>query len=63
MEAVAGGIGGLNQRTISLPIREQRMFSTSVWAAAPTGSPYCAPPIQHFVMCFWKNREEWLKPF
>jgi hypothetical protein len=48
METGADGISGQNLRTISLPTREQRMFLTSSWAMAPTGSPYKAPPIQHF---------------
>jgi hypothetical protein len=48
METGADNISGQNLRTISLPTREQRMFLTSSWAIAPTGSPYEAQPIQHF---------------
>jgi hypothetical protein len=48
METGADNVSGLDQGAISLPTREQRMFLTSSWAIAPTGSPYEAQPIQHF---------------
>jgi hypothetical protein len=43
----ADTLSGQNQRTISLPTREQHMFRTSSWAIALTGSPFKAHPIQH----------------
>jgi hypothetical protein len=37
------------KRAMSLPIREQRMFDTSAWTIAPTGSPYQALSTQRIV--------------
>jgi hypothetical protein len=45
METGADKLSGQNQRTISLPTREQHMFRTSLWMIALTGSPFKAPPI------------------
>jgi hypothetical protein len=49
METAADKIGEQNQRVISFPTREQRMFRTSSWTTAPTGSPYRAQPTWHFL--------------
>jgi hypothetical protein len=49
METGADNISGQNQRAISLPTREQRMFRTSLWTTALAGSPYKAQPTQHFL--------------
>jgi hypothetical protein len=41
-------VSGQNQKAVSLPTREQRMFFTSLRTIAQTGSPYKAASIQHF---------------
>lgn len=51
METGADGVSNLDQRGMSLPTREQRMFDTSLWTIAPTGFPYPARSIQHFLEC------------
>jgi hypothetical protein len=45
METGADSISNQNQKTISLPTREQLMFDTSLWTIAPTGSPHLARSI------------------
>jgi hypothetical protein len=40
-------ISGQDQRMISLPTQEHRMFDISSWTVAQTGSPHRASSIQH----------------